>query len=200
MRSLECKGASAGAAGGLGWESRSRCSVCKATRPRAARRRLSVWDRVIGAQGSPRSRGGLSRASKQRRAPFPPPRLHKRQLYFGLLLPDLLLFQGSYSSRQVGIAVAVAVGVGAVLALLISVVYCRSKGELLPPRATVPADLASGRWDLKGDDTASPGAQAPGGLRWPEPGVLPGVFWLPLLTGTPSFFSPRLEDLQFACL
>lgn len=115
-----------------------------------------------------------------------------------MLLPDFLLFQGSYSSRQVGIVVAVVVGVGVVLALVISVVYCQSKGELLPLRATVPADLASGRWDLKGDDTVSPGTQARGGLRQPEPGVLPGVFWLSLLTGAPCCFSPRLEDLQFA--
>lgn len=77
---------------------------------------------------------------------------------------QIFLFQDTYSSRQAGIVAAAVTGGGVLLAVVIILIYCKSKGELFPMQVTVPADLMS-RWDLSGEDIASPCAQAPMGLR-----------------------------------
>lgn len=95
---------------------------------------------------------------------------------------------------------AAVIGAGVLLAVIVFVIYCKSKGERLPLQVTVPADLASRRWDLRGEDTASPGAWAPRGTAAAgAEDAARGLLLLPLLTGAPCRFSPRLEDLPFAC-
>lgn len=97
----------------------------------------------------------------------------------------IFLFQGTYSSRQAGIVATAVTGVGVLLAVVIFLIYCKSKGELLPMQVTVPADLVS-RWDLSGEDTASPCARAPAGLR-----MLCGVPLVAAADGSPVLLLPQ---------
>lgn len=63
----------------------------------------------------------------------------------GMLLPDFLLFQGTFSSRQAAILAGLVTGAGVLLVVVIFVIYWKFKGELLPLWVTIPADLASRR-------------------------------------------------------
>lgn len=94
----------------------------------------------------PAKQGRAQRGVEAETCLFPPSLMPERdRCILGMLLLDLLLFQGTYSSRQAGIMAALVTGAGVLLAVAVFVIYWKFKGELLPLWVTVPADLASRR-------------------------------------------------------